>query len=283
MKSNYKKKLSTISVKILGKKNAYKLRYFRKRKKLPNLKNPSDLSERLIASILSPDFEKYAYYTDKVEVRNYVQNKGLDRILLEHYGNWEDPKDINLSLLPNKFILKTNNGSGNHVICKDKATFNLNEAIIKLNNQLEKKYLYELHYNAIKPKVFCEELIDTGSDSWPTDYKFTCINGNPYDIFVATERETKVRYSTFDMNWNHLPYTKKEFMPEKLPEKPSQLSDMISIAKTLSKDFEFVRVDLYEYKDKVYFSELTFSPWGGIMHSYTNKAIEILGEKFDVK
>ena len=52
---------------------------------------------------------------------------------------------------------------------------------------------------------------------------------------------------------------------------------MIEIAKILSTDFEIVRVDLYEYKDKVYFSELTFSPWGGHMYSYNQEGLNRLG------
>jgi hypothetical protein len=35
---------------------------------------------------------------------------------------------------------------------------------------------------------------------------------------------------------------------------------MVEIARILSKDFDFVRVDLYERNVKVLFGELTFSP-----------------------
>ena len=55
---------------------------------------------------------------------------------------------------------------------------------------------------------------------------------------------------------------------------------MIRIAGILSEDFEFVRVDLYEYKDQVYFSELTFSPFGGIMYGYNETGIREIGKLF---
>ena len=38
---------------------------------------------------------------------------------------------------------------------------------------------------------------------------------------------------------------------------------MIELAETLSKDIPFVRVDFYEVKGKIYFSELTFFPGSG--------------------
>jgi len=262
----------------------YSLRYFHNRKHFPNFKNPKDLSERILSSMLSPSFKQHSIYVDKVKVRDYIRSKGLESILLKHYGVWENPEDIDFSKLPEKFALKTNNGCGNHIFCKDKSTLNKEECIRKLKLNLQKieslESNLEPQYKMIPPLVFCEELIDTGSDSWPTDYKFTCINGEPNHIFLATEREKKVKYGTFDLEWNVLPYTKAEFRPKLYPEKPKYLKEMADIARILSKDFEFVRVDLYESGDKIFFGELTFSPWGGLMYSYTNESLKILGDKF---
>ena len=260
----------------------YRLRYFRLRKRFPNLKNPHDISERIISAMYYyPGFEKYAVYADKYRVREYVKSKGLEHILLKHYGVWDRPEDIPFELLPEKYILKANNGSGNHYICKDKTKVNKSLAIKTLNDSLQKGLNHiEPHYRFIEPKVFCEELIDTGSDAFPTDYKFTCVKGKICDIFVAVERATNAKYITMDTNWNVLPYTRKSFLPNTIPPQPKLLKDMIHIAKILSEDFDFVRVDLYEYKNQVYFSELTFSPWGGMMYSYTNEAIKLIGQRF---
>lgn len=276
--------LSKLTRVVFGGKFNYKLRYYRQRKKWPNLNNPKDISEILISSMFSSEAAKYANYVDKVHVRDYITSKGYSSILLKHYGVWEDPEDMDFDNLPDKFILKANNGSGGHVVCKDKSTFDRKAAIAKLRaNMKEGKEEIEPHYRNIKPLVFCEELIDTGTDAFPTDYKFTCINGEIMDVFVATERITSTRYCTLDLSWNYLPYTKKEYMPTNKPERPNKLDDMVEIAKTLSKDFKFVRVDLYEYQDNVYFSELTFYPWGAMMYSYTDEAIKLYGEKYRSK
>ena len=142
-------------------------------------------------------------------------------------------------------------------------------------------YHFEPHYGKIVPKIYAEELIDTGTEAWPTDYKFTCVNGVIGDVFVCCERESgTTKYITLDMDWNILPYTKKEYMPDYIPEKPKHLDRMIEIAKILSADFDIVRVDLYEYKNQVYFSELTFSPWGGYLYSYNQEGLNKLGELY---
>lgn len=276
--------LSKVSGLVLGGKNTYRLRYYRQRKRWPNLKHPKDISEILIASMFSPEAASYADLVDKVRVRDYIRQKGLSDILLKHYGEWENPEDIDFDSLPDKFILKANNGSGGHVICKDKVEFDKQKAIEKLKANLkEGQEEIEPHYRYIKPLVFCEELIDTGTDEFPTDYKFTCINGEIADVFVATERRTSARYSTLDLNWEPLPYTKKEYLPKYIPPRPAKFEEMIDIAKKLSKDFKFVRVDLYEYNNHVYFSELTFYPWGSMMYSYTDEAIKLYGEKYRMK
>ena len=274
--------ISDISIRLFGKKISYKLRYFHNRGRWPNLKNPQDLSERIIAMILAKDFKKYADYADKVKVREYIKSKGLDHILLKHYAVWDDPKKIEIDSLPEKFILKANNGCGNHFICKDKSKFDLEYAKSSLEKTLNIKYKYETHYNAIKPLVFAEELLDTGNDSLPTDYKFTCVAGKVDHILCVLDRKGhSYKLLIKDTNWNTLPYLKDSYLPSYDPKMPNKLKEMVEIAGKLCEDFEFVRVDLYEHEDKIYFGELTFSPLGGIISYYTDESLKIIGDKFN--
>ena len=265
---------------LIGRKNILSLRYYHQRNRMPNLKHPQNISEIILANVLRGYYDKYAPLEDKILVRDYIRDKGLERILLEHYFTWDNAEDIKLELLPDKFVLKTNNGaSGKNIfICRDKSAFDIEAAKLALGKALRKKNLFEKQYNLIDPKIICEELVDTGSNAWPTDYKFTCIHGNIVDIFIGTEREKGVRFCTKNMNWETLPYTKEAYLPNQEPKKPSTLKEMVEIAKILSKDFPFVRVDLYEYHNQVFFSELTFTPWGGLMYSYTDEAIEKYGK-----
>lgn len=45
---------------------------------------------------------------------------------------------------------------------------------------------------------------------------------------------------------------------------PNNLSRMIDIAQKLSNGFKFLRVDLYNVNENIYFGELTFYPAAGI-------------------
>lgn len=258
--------------------------YQKNRGKWPNFRHPTDLSEMILSSMHKKDFLKNAYYADKWLVRQYIDSKGLGDILLDVYGAWDKAEDIDFDILPDKFALKPNNGSGGHFFCKDKRMIDIPSVRKQMNQSIILDYLgyhFEPHYAKIEPKIYAEELIDTGTEAWPVDYKFTCVNGVIGDIFVCCERETgETKYITLDTNWNVLPYTKKEYMPNYIPEKPNLLDKMVEIVKILSADFSIVRVDLYEYKNKVYFSELTFSPWGGYMYSYNMEGLKKLGDLY---
>ena len=122
------------------------------------------------------------------------------------------------------------------------------------------------------------------------DYKFHCINGNPEFVLTCSARQANgdaamaVTLDLYDMEWNHIPEVvsmKNEIAGDGSIKKPETFERMKEIAKILSRDFEFVRVDLYDFEGKIYFGELTFSPWGGIMNSYSNEGVDILGKKFD--
>lgn len=179
--------------------------------------------------------------------------------------------------------MKANNGSGGHYICTDKSKLDKVKVIESMNATLKAvSHLRntEPHYCAIKPMILAEELMGDGT-VLPIDYKFHCIKGKVADVFVVCERETGAKYCTLDVNWKPLPYTKAEFLPKRIPDKPEHLKEMIALAERLASDFEFVRVDLYDFNGNIYFGELTFSPWGGIMNSYSNFGVESMGHKFE--
>lgn len=269
-----------------GRRVGVSLKYHHTRNRWPNLKYPKDLSERVLSSMCEPTFLRYADLADKVKVRDYIKSKGLEHILLEQYKVWDTPDQITneeIDKLPEKFILKPNNGSGGHVYCRDKSKLDLEQAKLTLKSALvrAKGYFLEPHYLIIEPKVYAEELLDLGEGRVLTDYKFHCIKGEIVDVFLAGENANGERkYATVDLNWDVLPYTKESYLLDPLPGKPLCLEEMKKYARILSKDFDFVRVDFYEYDGKVYFSELTFSPWGGYFYSYTDEALIEYGKRF---
>lgn len=70
----------------------------------------------------------YTKLVDKYKVRDFIANKIGEEYLVPLLGVWENPEDIDFSLLPNQFVLKCNHNSGGLVICKDKSKLDIEKA-----------------------------------------------------------------------------------------------------------------------------------------------------------
>lgn len=93
-----------------------------------------------------------------------------------------------------------------------------------------------------------------------------------------------VTLDLYDMEWNHIPEVvsmKNEIAGDGSIKKPETFERMKEIAKILSRDFEFVRVDLYEIKGNILFGELTFSPACCVFPYFSKKFDEEMGRRFE--
>lgn len=77
-----------------------KMRYLMRFKRLPNLKNPHDLNEKILYQKLYTDTTLWSRLADKVLVRDYVKDCGLESILTNLYAVWDKATDICFDELP---------------------------------------------------------------------------------------------------------------------------------------------------------------------------------------
>jgi len=56
--------------------------------------------------------------SDKYEVRKFVEDKMGPELLKKLYGVYEKVEEIDLSELPDAFVMKVNHGSGQNIFCK---------------------------------------------------------------------------------------------------------------------------------------------------------------------
>ncbi len=71
-----------------------------------------------------------------MEYGSILKKKGLGNILNQLYQVVDRPEEINFDQLPDKFVIKTTNGSGTNILVKDKKTLNIAETKKKLNDFL---------------------------------------------------------------------------------------------------------------------------------------------------
>ncbi|MDT2808516.1 ATP-grasp fold amidoligase family protein [Vagococcus lutrae] len=293
MNENYKKIISNRKIrlkilsfaKFISSKSILKLQYKLKLNRKLNLKEPKRFTEKIQKYKL--DYKNPLLHTcvDKLEVRKYIEKKNLDFILVDLYGAYRSFEDIEFDNLPNEFVIKTTNGSQTNIIVKNKKSLDYSDVKNKLNEWLMRdQYIYgrEWAYKGLEPKIIIEELLvdNENLDEEIKDYKFLCFNGQPKYIVYDSDRFSGHKRNIYDLEWNNLDIeTDCKRIEESVP-KPRRLEDMINIAKKLSSDFPFVRVDLYYVNEKIYFGELTFYPWSGYVQFYPDEFDIKLGEKF---
>lgn len=249
-----------------------------------DLKTPKTFNEKLQWLKLYNRKPEYTLMVDKFEAKRIATRILGKEYVISTIGVWDKFDDIDFSLLPDSFVLKSTNGGGGGgvVICRDKNVFDKSSAAKRLNSSLKTsiyKHLKEWPYKNVKPRILAENfMVDESGEL--RDYKFYCFNGEPKVFLVASERFSRHRtyFDYFDMDGNHLPFTQGGENNPVLPKLPSNFEKMKTIAQKLSQGIPHVRIDLYSVDEIVYFGEFTFFDSSGFEKFTPNEWDEKFGE-----
>jgi hypothetical protein len=233
-----------------------------------NLKNPQNFNQKIQWLKIYDKRPLLTQCTDKYAVRQYIKDKIGEKYLIPLLGVYNSFDEIDFNFLPNQFVIKCNHDCGSVIICKDKAKFDVNSARCKINQCMKinfcTNYPYrENQYKNIVPKIVVEKCISDLSGEETKDYKFFCFNGEPKYSYASIFAIYPPKVTFFDLDWNELEFSSGFEKLEGKIDKPVCFDEMVWVSGILSKDFDFVRVDLYELDGKIYFGELTFTPHGG--------------------
>ncbi len=236
----------------------------------PNLDNPTLLTEKIQWIKLYYHNPLYAKCADKYAVRAYVESKGYGYILNDLIGVYSNAEDIILDELPHKFVLKATHGCAWNYLCTDRSDEipYWTDTKLLLNEWLRQDFSLfsrELHYGSIPPRLICERFLETADGNDLKDYKIHCFHGEPKLIQVDYQRFTKHERNYYDLDWNltELKWGTPMRNPDIHDKPPANFAEMLEIARALSADFGYVRVDLYHVEDRVVFGELTLTPLSG--------------------
>ena len=235
-----------------------------------DLKNPTSYNEKLQWLKLYDRNPLYTKLVDKVAVKDYVASIIGNEYIIPTLKVYKSPNEVRMEDLPERFVLKTNHDGDSLgvFVCKDKKYFDFNKAISILSKNLKHNYYYtgrEWPYKNVYPVIFAEEYKEDEFGEL-RDYKFFCFNGVVKALFVATDRSVgHVKFDYFDRDFNHLDFTQSHPMSNVTLKKPDNFEKMIELAERLSKGLPHVRIDLYNCNGKIYFGEMTFYHYGGMI------------------
>lgn len=235
----------------------------------PNIHNPKTYNEKIQWLKLFYRNKLLTKCADKYRVREYVKNKIGEQFLIPLIGVYQNVNEINFNNLPNKFVLKTNNGSGKNIICKNKNSLDIKDTKNILKEWMKPSsshyfHSYEWAYKNIPQKIICEKYLEQ-PDGDLYDYKFLCFESEPKLIWVDIDRFGFHRRNVYDLKWNLLNFEIDFPRDTNIHiKKPKKLLEMLNLSKRLSNGFHHVRIDMYYVENKIYFGEMTFYTQNGM-------------------
>lgn len=232
-----------------------------------DLENPTTFVEKINWYKLNDRNPLMVKCADKVGLREYVSENGYGEYLNDCLGVYDNVTDIDVSKLPQRFVIKAAHGSHMDIIVKDKDTVNWKKSFIVMKNWLKQDIYWggrEWVYKDMPKRIIIEKYLEDETGEL-RDFKMFCFNGVPKFVQVDIGRYGKRHVRNYyDLSWNLLDiidYVGRD--PTINVSRPQSLDKMIEMAAILSKPFQFVRVDFYEVNKKPYIGEMTFFPAGG--------------------
>ncbi len=216
---------------------------------------------RMIDLHRAPD-PRMTALADKLRAREYVAAcVGSSYLPFLHWSG-ADPAQIPFGYLPDRYVVKTNHGSG-QVIRVD-GEVDRAEAVRQLTDWLSRSWYWvsrEYQYLGIEPRVLVEEWLDDGYPEGPLDYRVHCFHGRPALIQVSDYPH--VVHQFYDPTWRRVDVRTREARGDYDVAFPERLDEMMEVAARLSRGFDFIRVDLFHLSGRVLVGELTFTPNAG--------------------
>ena len=291
---NYAKAcLKYIAYRMVPPRIYLQLRYYRVFRTFIDFKRPKTLNEKLQWKKLYGYLPIHTTVADKFRVREYVQNIVGEKYLVPLIQVLTHSSQFDIGVLPESFVLKANHASGQVRFIRNKHKENEAELRALIDTWMKENYYYETkerQYKDIERLLLIEELLIDDSGMIPMDYKFHCFSGNVEIIQVDIDRFSDHRRNLYDVEWNLLPFTWSPWDEQgprypngKGIEKPKRLAEMVHVAETLSREFDYIRVDLYYFRDRIYFGELTLHMEGGWGLFYPASYDTYYGQKLELR
>jgi len=245
-----------------------------------NLKNPQSFSHHIVWKKIYDRNPILPVISDKYRVRQYLKDtlgeEEANKYLVPLLYSTDNPDNIPFNDLDGEYIIKANHNSGPPFIVEKNIPVDEKKIISNLKNQLKISYgtlKHEWAYKKIKKKmVVVERLLRDEEGDIPKDYKFHMIGGQCAFIQIDSNRFSDHSRTLYDSSWNYIEATLKFKQGPKIT-KPRNFETMLKLAKKLSKGFDYVRVDLYDVGERIYFGEMTHYPGSG-MERFTPKEFD---------
>jgi hypothetical protein len=230
----------------------------------PAGRSPQTFTEKINWRVVNDRRPLIAQLGDKLAMRSYALRVCPDLRVPQVLWSGTDVATLAHAGLPERWVLKPNHGT---MRVHFGTGFPDVDELRRITTGWLDEPLYrdrgEWVYRRARRLRLAEEFLGR-SGSRPVDHKFLVVGGRVRLIQVDSGRfGGSHQRRLYTPDW--IPLTVREQVPPgPVTPPPPSLPDMTAIARTLGREFDFVRVDLYDVDGTVWFGELTPYPGGGL-------------------
>lgn len=242
--------------------------FLRTHRRLPRLRKPRTLSEKMNWRILYDRRPEIAWTCDKLESKRRVAAACPSIRIPQVHWSGTDLGQLAEVDLPENWVLKPNAGCG-HVL-KGRGRiggeelpelFRLTEGWL---DQDIPRQTGEWAYSRANRCFLVEDLVGSGSES-PTEHKALVIDREVVAWSVVRSGQGRPRVSLFSPGWQRLDVQLAGYGPCGEVACPALIERMNEAAKAITGDLDLLRVDLYESSGELWFGETTLYPNSGLI------------------
>jgi len=241
---------------------------------------------------------RFVELVDKCKVKDFARSRGVDTA--KSLFVTDRPERIPFEDLPADYFIKANHGWRWNILCSesrhrffgdgsglvsktnsecdrtsDRGEFLTHAQVLGLcTDWLGRKHSrHEWAYHQVAPKILVEERLVPAVGDELRDYRMYTFGGTVKVIGIGSPSHRKNRSNVlFDPSWNPIDLSsyEREGRPERLPEKPGNLSRLIGAAECIGEEIDFARIDLYDTTKGIMLGEITLYPEAGIRSTPTS-------------
>lgn len=244
----------------------------------PNLVSGESFNDKVQWLKLFGQQRRMVELTDKLGLKAFVTQELGPQYTPQTYQVVDRFDDFRFDTLPSRFVLKTNHDCGSVFFVDNSGHFPRQRYKRYLSRAMQRTFGCvggSWQYWGIKRKIYAEEMLPFAEGAPPPDYKFHCSHGQVQWLQYIFDRGHHTKEVIVDAGGQVMGVSFDPFMAPVLAfEVPDNWAEMIRVAETLSRGFQYVRVDLYDIAGRIVVGELTFTPMNG---RYQSEGNHILG------
>jgi TupA-like ATPgrasp len=230
----------------------------------PHLRRPRTFTEKVNWRVVHDRRPLIGRLGDKLAMKTYAARVCPDLRVPRVLWSGTDVAELARTELPGHWVLKPNHGTMRVHVGSGRPDV---EQLRRLTAGWLDEPLYpsrgEWVYSQARRLLLVEEFLGRPGEL-PVDSKFLVFGGRVHLVQVDTVRfGPDYARRLYTRDWT--PLTVAESVPAgPVGPRPDTLPAMLSVAETLGREFDFVRVDLYDVAGEIWFGELTPYPGGGL-------------------